>query len=321
MKFTVLVLNYNANPQKTFLTLQTIIDQKFDSFEVVIADDGSKDNHFPAIREYLERRGFQNYKLVANEKNQGTVKNILSGLAVCEGKYVKFISSGDGLYAENTLQKVYDFMEENRSHSCFGLLQGYQKEEEVVKVPYFHPFDLVAYRKKDTKRILKNLTLYSDNVCGAAICYEKEFALEYMNRIQNEVVYEEDIFQVLAAVEGKPVDLFDDYMVWYEIGSGISTKKGPSKFDELLRQDVERFYRKLYDLHPENKYVKKRFHLMKYYKIKNLYLRTMLRTIENPDAIRYLVDSLIQRKRKVHQKANPGTGFLEQQDFWDKLEK
>lgn len=320
MKFTVLVITYNSDVHKALLTLLSVIRQRFTEFEIVIADDGSRDNHFSQIQEFFERNKFTRYKLVANQKNQGTVKNILSGLRIAEGSYVKFISAGDALYDENTLKNVYDYMEQNQYTCCFGLLQGYQRDSEgkIKKVRYFHPFDMLAYRRKDAKRITKNLVLYSDNVCGAAICYEREFALEYMQRIQKEVVYEEDIFQVLAAVEGRPVQLYDAYMIWYEIGAGITTKKH-SEFEELIRKDVERFYKELYRQHQDNSFVKKRFRLLKLYRIKNLYVRTLLRFFVNPDALRYVIDTMLQRKSGAHARDTGGRGFLEQEGFLKEL--
>ena len=316
MRFTVLVITYNSDLRKTYLTLQSIISQKFDDFEIVISDDGSRDNHFSKIQQFFEKKQFTRYKLVANKKNRGTVQNLLSGLRRTEGDYVKFISAGDALYDENTLQHVYDFMVRNKYACCFGLLQGYKWDtaNSIKKVKYFHPFDMKAYRRKDTKRIIKNLVLYSDNVCGAAICYEREFAVEYMTRIQKEVIYEEDIFQVLAAVEGRPVQLYDDYMIWYEIGTGMTTKKH-SEFEELIRKDVERFYKELYRQHRENVYVKKRFRLLKLYNIHNLYIRTILRFFVNPDALRYVLVTMIQRKCGVHWKQTETIGFLEKEEF------
>lgn len=320
MKFTILMITYNSQLFKIFLTLQSIVSQRFDDYEIVIADDGSKQNYFLEIEEFLKKQKFDRYKLIANEKNKGTVQNLISGLKHTEGKYVKFISAGDVLFDQNTIQDVYDFMEREHCCCCFGLIQGYRMEGHgcIKKVKYFHPFDMNAYRKKDGKRIARNLVLYSDNVCGAAICYEKEYALNYMQRICPEVVYEEDIFQVLASVEEAPVQLYDRYMIWYEIGTGMTTKKH-SEFEQLIREDVERFYRKLYETHSENPFVKKRFRLMKLYKIKNLYIRTFVRFFANPDALRYFVNAMIQRKSGVHQKNTGQIGFLEQEDFWNQF--
>ena len=316
MKVSVLVLSYNADIKKLCMTLHSIIKQKIDSFEIVVADDGSKNNYKDELIQYFEQCGFKNYKLVMNEENKGTVQNIISGLQYCEGEYVKPISGGDCLYEEDTLHKVYEFMKANSLDYCHGLVRGYHMSEDLMvqNVSYSHPFDIDAYRKGDMDRITKNLVLYSDNTCGATICYEREFFIEYMDKISEVVKYEEDIFQVVAAVENKRVGLFDDYVVWYEIGLGVSTNK-KSKIYYLLAEDVDGLYRKLHEWHPENKYVKKRYKLLSFYRIKNMYARTILRYFVNPDAIRYLFSSFLQKAKKAHVKKNANPGFLDDKDF------
>lgn len=316
MKISVLVLSYNSDIDKLYLTLKSIIKQKIDDFEVVVSDDGSKDNHEQELAEYFKQNDFSNYKLVMNEQNRGTVQNILSGLKACEGEYVKPISSGDCLYAEDTLARLYDFMKADSLDYCHGLIRGYHRLEDgsIQYIPYSHPFDIEAYRKRDMDKITRNLVLYSDNTCGAGICYEKKFFIHYMNLISEVVKYEEDIFQVVAAVENRKVALFDDYIVWYEIGLGVSTNK-KSKIYDLLAKDVDGLYRKLYDWHPENKYVKKRYKMLPLYNIKNLYVRTMLRFFVNPDAIRYLFSSYCQRFTGKHMNKAAAPGFLDQEAF------
>jgi len=295
--------------------------QKFEEFEIVISDDASKENHFKEIEQFFAERGFENYHLVEHKKNQGTVKNLLSGLEYVSGKYVKFLSAGDTFYSENTMEKLYLFMEKSRSEYCFGLMQGYQMEQcgKVNKVSFFHPFDIQSYRNRNERKIVKNLVLYSDNVCGAAVCGEKNFCIEYLNKICNCVVYEEDIMQVLAAVEHRTIDFIDDYIVWYEVGSGVSSGAN-NKFAELLSQDVSRFYEMLYREYNDNmyrKYIRKRHSLAGIYKVRNLYLRTFLRFFVNPDSLRYFISAMYQRKRKGHVPKNSEVGFLERLDFWE----
>lgn len=316
MKFTVLVVTYNANLYKLLLTLKSVINQVFDEFEIVICDDASQDNHFKDIEEFFEKNNFKQYQLIVNKNNQGTVKNILSGLRYANGKYVKCIGAGDLLFNQNTLQDVYNYMESNSVDACFGLLYGYHldADKHLTQIPYYHPFDIEAYRKDYMQeRILKNLILYSDNVCGAAICTTKDFYGKYLEMIKDYVIYEEDIFQVLSALQGEQLCLYDDYMIWYEIGEGISTRKH-SEFAELLRQDVERFYDFLYQKH-DNKYIKKRHQLLWVYQFRNLYVRTILRFFVNPGAIAYLIRAFIQRHRKAHMGKNVDKGFLQHKDF------
>ena len=315
MKFTVLVITYNSKWDKLELTLSSVLNQTMDEYEIVIADDGSKNNLRSEIEAYFKKRGFSNYKLVMNPENQGTVGNIITGLEVAVGRYVKFISAGDLLFNQDTLQLIYEFMSEKKSESCFGLLQAYRVSEgKIEKVAFTHPFDIESYRKNNRKRIMKNLVLFSDNVCGAAISYELNFAKEYMCKIHEQVRFEEDIFQVLAAVEGRGMDFFDEYVVWYELGTGISTKK-KSDFEKMLEEDVDKFYRALYEKYPTVACVKKRYQILGLYKIKNIYGRTILRFLINPYAIVYVSSYLVQRLRGCHCKGTDLVGFLEGENY------
>lgn len=319
-KMTVLIVTYNSKLEKLILTLESVLQQKFEDYEIVIADDASKEKCFKQLKKYFEYRQFRNYKLVSQEENLGTVKNLIHGLELVNGKYVKFISAGDTLYDESTLQKIYDFMEEEQSECCFGLMQGYRRQQNAMeKISFPHPFDIEAYRKKKSKRIERNLVVYSDNVCGASLCYEKNFAIEYMNKISDCVVYEEDIFQVLSTLEGRPITFLDDYVVWYEYGEGVSTS-GQSKFQEALAKDTELFYEKIYQNYPKNRYIRKRHGLIKFYRIRNLYFRTVLRFFVNPHLVCYLTSALLQKVTKKHEKPNERNGFLDREVFWKNID-
>lgn len=321
MKFSVIVLTYNPVLEKVLFTLESIIQQDFDDFEIIIADDGSKDNLFPQIEEYFRKNSFDNYKFVANKRNVGTVKNILSALEVSSGKYIRDFGTGDCFFSKDTLQCVYEFLEKSDKDGCFGLMCGFYRDKQgtVKRKNFCHPFDINVYRKaqknpKLEKRILKNLVLYSDHASGAATCYKRDYYMEYLKKIEQYVKYEEDIFQVLAAIEGRRLDFFDQYMVWYEVGEGVSTQKN-SRFKQLLQQDVDSFYEMIFENFSDQKIVKKRKKMTKLYKIKNLYLRTIIRVFVNPDAICYLFKSFLQRISGAHKEKLYRKGFLDQKEF------
>lgn len=312
MKFSILVVTYNPCWEKLKLTLDSILRQNFQDYEIVVSDDGSKENCFHKIEQYFSEHSFQQYVLVSHEKNQGTVKNLISALEHAKGKYVRDFGPGDAFYNENTLQRVYDFLEGNHYEACFGLMRGYCENEQGKRqyTDFPHPFDINAYKKNDIERIVKNLVLYRDNASGACTCYTRDYYLEYLKKIEGTVIYAEDIFQLLAGLDGRPMHFFPDYLVWYEADTGVSTKK-KSSFSELLDRDVEHFYQLLQAEYPSNKYVKKQRKVLKLYKIRNLYLRTVLRIFVNPDAVRYLVSHFLQAKSGVYLPQHREAGFLD----------
>lgn len=316
MKFSIVVVTYKPDIDKLKLTLKSILRQTYTDYEIVISDDGSENNQFDEIRDYFQKNGFDRYKLVEHNENQGTVKNLISAVEHCEGEYVRDFGPGDMFYAEDTLAKLADFLDSNKADICFGLMRGYKilDNGKIEYETFPHPFDIEAYRDDNKKRILKNLVLYSDNASGACTVYKKEIYNRYLKKIESYVIYEEDIFQVLAALEGNFATLYDDYLVWYEVDTGVSTEKN-SKFKMALKKDVDRFYNMLFERFPENKYVKKRKRVSCFYKINNLYARSLLRMFVNPDAIRYVISAFVQRKGKKHCVQSDTQGFLDEDDF------
>lgn len=99
---SVIVLTYN-NYKYLPDTLLSIEGQEGCKKEVIICDDGSRDEVRSAIKEIVYK--FNNSEIFtcrvnANRTNNGTVRNINSGLAVARGKYVKIIAADD-VYPDN----------------------------------------------------------------------------------------------------------------------------------------------------------------------------------------------------------------------------
>lgn len=303
--FSVLLVTYNSELSDIFKTLTSIINQEFKYFEIVLSDDGSEDNKFKQIEEFMKEHKFFNYKMVGHDKNQGTVKNLISGLENCSGKYVRDFGPGDMFYTKDSLKKLYEFMEKKQCDSCFCKVQGYiEKNGTLTEKEYIHPFDINAYKKGKKDLILKNLILYSDNVSGASTSYKTDYYLSYLKKIVGSVVYEEDIFQVYAALEGNNFEFLDECLIWYETSEGISTNKN-SPFKKKIALDVEHFFDLMNLKFGENKYVQKRMRLSKLYRIDNLYLRTIVRFLYDPYAIIYLVKhyvSVIRGDYKINSK-------------------
>lgn len=306
IKFSVLLVTYNSEWRDIKRTLKSIINQEFVGFEVVISDDGSKDNKFAKIEKYMKENNFSEYKLVGHDKNQGTVKNLISGLENCSGKYVRDFGPGDMFYTRNALRDIYEFMETKQCDSCFCRMQGYIEENgDLVKRDYVHPFNINVYKKRNENLILKNLILYSDNISGASMSCRTKYFLENLKTISEYVVYEEDIFQVSAALNGNYFEFLDKCLIWYETSEGISTQKD-SPFKKKLALDVDNFFKFISLKYNDNSYVKKRNKLSKLYKIENLYLRTIIRFFYDPYAIVYLIKHYISIARGDYKNKDNG---------------
>lgn len=255
---SVVIVQYNPIWDKLRRTIESTLRQKDINYEIVIADDGSKDDLFLQLQKFFEDKDFKNYKLVKNVNNQGTVKNVISGLEKATGKYVRVIAPGDCLYCSQTLRQIVDFMNQRNAKEMFGKLAGYsQSEENMELVDFYAPIRTDIYESGNNKdAILKGLLSYGDNISGAAYSWERLYYLSCLKKIEGKVIYLEDCVNSLTILEDNKIEFLDKYVTWYEHGTGVSTSSS-NKWLKLLSKDWENYFLLIDKRYPNNKYIKR----------------------------------------------------------------
>jgi len=90
---TILAISYNQE-RYVIDTLNSIKAQTYPNIQLIIADDGSKDNTKKLIREWIPRNWPETIFL-DHPVNMGVTKNLNSGLPYIKGKYYQFIGCED----------------------------------------------------------------------------------------------------------------------------------------------------------------------------------------------------------------------------------
>lgn len=88
--------------------IQSVLDQTFADFELIVVDDHSSDNSESIIRNFSDKR----IKLFRNDRNIGRVKNINKCLSLALGEYISILPSDD-LYASTSLEKRVKILDSN----------------------------------------------------------------------------------------------------------------------------------------------------------------------------------------------------------------
>lgn len=257
-EISVVIVQYNPNWESVKRTLMSILLQKSCKYEIVIADDGSKEDYIDRSEALLKQKGFVDYKIKKNINNQGTVKNVLSGIEIATGKYVRVIAPGDYLYSDRTLQKIVQFMNENNAKEMFGKLAGYYQEKDDFKVfKCLFPSQTELYQKKKSlKRLQKSLLAYGDNISGASYSWEREYYVSCLKKIENKVIFLEDCVNAYTLLENNRIYFLDEYVTWYEYGTGVTTG-GNDKWMEKISKDWMNFFSVLSQEYGDNHLVKR----------------------------------------------------------------
>ena len=236
---SVIVSSYHTTLEALLCTLESVITQKNIIFDIIIADDGSEKQFSEELRSYFKQRDFTNYYIVEATENVGTVRNLLRALTHAKGTYIKGIGAGDCLYDEYALADIVSFMDQNRYKIGFGLIQGFQKKESSLTPFIWHsPKDISPYRSENMKALRYNMVVYEDYISGSCLFYEKEYFKKQLRAIEGTVIYCEDFLQVLTTLEHEKIGFLDRFVIYYEVGTGISTKRVMKKLDNRVTADT-----------------------------------------------------------------------------------
>ena len=236
ISISVVVLTFNPVLEKIIKTLDSILCQKSVNLQIVISDDGSRNNYFTEIKKYMEEKSFSDYIFLESKENMGTVKNLKRAVEVCKYEYVKDISPGDYLASDSILAEWIKKIINSKSDWSFGEAIYYSEENGERLSVKAHPQIIDCYEKKDYERCIWNYVVLDDIALGAVMICKKKLMLKYLSLVENRVVYAEDnIFRIMM-FDGNIPEYIPDVVVMYEYGSGVSTS-GSSEWERKLHND------------------------------------------------------------------------------------
>ena len=129
-KVSVLIPNYNTKEEWLKKSIQSILDQTFQDFEIIVLDDGSKISPENLIKSFNDER----IKFYQNEKNLGIGKTRNKLLELANGKYAAFQDSDD-ISLPQRLEKQVDFLEKNPDFSGASAWSETFPNKKILKTP------------------------------------------------------------------------------------------------------------------------------------------------------------------------------------------
>ncbi len=310
-QFSVMILCYNSEEDALRKTIDSVLVQEGVDWEIILADDCSKNDCLEFAVKYLDNRGCQGYKVMRHETNVGTVQNIYDALTLVEGEYVKCIGAGDLLYRKDTLKKVYDYMQDSGAVMCFGKMQGYRMTGNgVEKQDYFCPADIMAFVKNKTGRIRKNVVKNHGWIPGASMFYQTSRFQAMLKEIVGTVRYCEDLLQVLLFVQQENVVFFPYGVIYYEVGSGISTDLNQGSL-KRVHHDHKKFWDAAIGKYPKDKLIKKGYQMFRCEMIPQKERRRINTLIKNPGCVWMMVRTRFQHAQYTVR----GKGLLDQENI------
>ena len=113
--------------------IESILNQKFSSFELLLIDDGSTDNSLSICKEY----SLKDKRVKCFHKDNAGVSSARNyGLDKCNGNYIAFIDSDDYIDSD-TFQKCFDLFSANEIDAVrYNLIEDKGNESIPQEIAY-----------------------------------------------------------------------------------------------------------------------------------------------------------------------------------------
>lgn len=232
VKISVIVPVYNA--EKTLKKcINSILYQTYKNFELILVNDGSKDNSLEICNKYK----YDNRIKLINKNNEGLVKARIDGISKSTGQYITFVDADDWV-DKNTFLLLYEEYQKNQFDIlCFnsykvigkyGLIKRkndstYFKENKLYNENeiknklieawlFGHPFPATMWGKFYKRDIIQDIGLYSKNI---------------------KFFYEDLMTNFEVFMRAKSVKLIDENLYYYRYGGGTS-RYMPEFFEDVV---------------------------------------------------------------------------------------
>ena len=119
--------------------LDSILNQTLPPSQVILCDDGSKDNTVSIVQSFIQKNGLESHwKLYCNEQNKGYPDNFYYAMSLCKEKYV-FLADQDDIWDPHKLERMTAIMKQDpqiKAISCkFGLIDAEGTDIHTLMAP------------------------------------------------------------------------------------------------------------------------------------------------------------------------------------------
>ena len=232
IKVSIIVPVYNEE-QYISATLDSIINQNFKDFELIVVDDGSTDNTLEIVTEKLSNSKI-NHKII-HQENSGVSSARNRGIKESCGDYIVFVDADDYILTDH-LMHLY-----NPDYD-FNLIQLVKKDGEKLSKTYF--YDKEEITTQDFIKMELEMKIPFNFV---QLSYNADIIRNNDLKFREDVTYGEDSdFAMRALSYGDKIGISNEITYFYiqHESSLIRTSK-LKRFDYIpVLEDLAQFYEK-----------------------------------------------------------------------------
>jgi len=220
---SVILPVYNA---ETYVsdTIQSILNQSFQNFELIIINDCSTDNSLSVIQKFQDPRII----IINNERNLKLIKTLNRGIQHAKGKYIARCDADD-IFDKNRFEKQVHFLEKNPEIGVLGTDAWIIDQNNfILKTTYNFPSQPIELdiRLKNASPFFHPSVMFRKNLVNFTGPYSEDF------------LHVEDYALWLNLFSKTKLANLNDRLIYYRIHS--SSISGQNSLEQLKNSERAR---------------------------------------------------------------------------------
>lgn len=219
MPITVLLPIYNAE-KYIKVTIQSILNQTFKNFELLIINDGSTDKSVEVINTFKDNR----IQLIHNSINLGLIKTLNKGIDLAQGKYIARVDADD-IAMPDRLERQVAFLENNPQYALVGSQANFIFGDKLSKT---------LFSMETNPEILPVLSLFTCPFIHPSVMIKADILKEFY--YDEEFTTAEDYELWTRILKKYPCANLPESLLQYRIhDSNISTTQNDKQLNSVRR--------------------------------------------------------------------------------------
>lgn len=191
-------------------SIESILNQTYNNFELIIIDDGSNDKTIDIINAFTDNR----IRLFKNNRNMGLVYTRNLGLNICKGDFIAFMDADD-IAIKNRLYCQVEFFTENKDIDIVG--------------SYFYTIDLLG-RTKLVKmpvdpQYIRIFLMFKSCLANSTVMIRKDILKKYNLRYVDKYFVTQDYRFWVDSSKYVRISNIEKPLIYYRCGHENITKK------------------------------------------------------------------------------------------------
>lgn len=158
-------------------SIESILNQTYENFELIIINDGSTDDTEMIIKSFSDKR----IRYYTNNKNEGLIYTLNRGLELSQGDFIARMDSDDICLPERFFKQINAFLEDNNLIVCGSQILKFGENIKSSKSNYFLSNELIKY-----------YMIYNCPFAHPSVMLRKSVLLKFNIKYNNEYLNAED---------------------------------------------------------------------------------------------------------------------------------